>query len=220
VVAPTPEPPATRILEVGRRSGKSSAAGEDRTKGVEVSNEDLELNVSEELVWDPKVDNAAIAVSADEGVVTLRGTVGSFRQKREAKQHAERVYGVEMVNNELQVRILDAQRRDDADLRGAVLQALMLDSLVPSTIDARVDEGWVTLTGRPTGGSSGTKPGSSLGTSLVLWASTPRSSWWRRARVRATSSIRSRRRWSATRSSMGTVSQSRARTGKSRSTEL
>ena len=112
-----------------------------------MSNEDLELNVSEELVWDPKVDNAAIAVSADDGVVTLRGTVGSFRQKREAKQDAERVYGVEMVNNELQVRILDAQRRDDADLRGAVLQALMLDSLVPSTIDARVDEGWVTLTG-------------------------------------------------------------------------
>jgi osmotically-inducible protein OsmY len=112
-----------------------------------VSNEDLEFNVSEELVWDPKVDNAAIAVSADDGVVTLRGTVGSFRQKREAKQDAERVYGVEMVNNELQVRILDAQRRDDADLRGAVLQALMLDSLVPSTIDAKVDQGWVTLTG-------------------------------------------------------------------------
>src|SRR3954452_12176117 len=112
-----------------------------------MSNEELELNVTDELLWDPKVDNAAIAVSADDGVVTLRGTVGSFRQKREAKQDAERVYGVEMVNNELQVRILDAQRRDDADLRGAALQALMLDSLVPSTIDAKVDDGWVTLTG-------------------------------------------------------------------------
>jgi osmotically-inducible protein OsmY len=93
------------------------------------------------------VDNAAIAVSADDGVVTLRGTVGSFRQKREAKQDAQRVYGVEMVSNELQVRILDAERRDDAELRGAVLQALTLDSLVPSTIDAKVDAGWVTLTG-------------------------------------------------------------------------
>jgi osmotically-inducible protein OsmY len=112
-----------------------------------MSNDELELNVNDELLWDPKVDNAAIAVSADDGVVTLRGTVGSFRQKREAKQDAERVYGVEKVSNELQVRILDGQRRDDADLRGAVLQALTLDSLVPSTIDARVDEGWVTLTG-------------------------------------------------------------------------
>jgi osmotically-inducible protein OsmY len=128
-------------------AGKGLATGEDRTKGVEVSNEDLELNVSEELVWDPKVDNAAIAVVADDGVVTLRGTIGSFRQKREAKQDAERVYGVEKVNNELQVRILDGLGRDDADLRGAVLQALMLDSIVPPTIDAKVDAGWVTLMG-------------------------------------------------------------------------
>ena len=112
-----------------------------------MSNEDLELNVTDELLWDPKLDSAAIAASADDGVVTLRGTVGSFRQKREAKQDAERVHGVEMVNNELQVRILDAHRRDDADLRGAVLQAFTLDSLVPSTIDAKVMDGWVTLTG-------------------------------------------------------------------------
>ena len=112
-----------------------------------MSNEDLELNVTDELLWDPKLDSAAIAASADDGVVTLRGTVGSFRQKREAKQDAERVYGVKTVNNELQVRILDAHRRDNADLRGAVLQAFTLDSLVPSTIDAKVMDGWVTLTG-------------------------------------------------------------------------
>jgi osmotically-inducible protein OsmY len=112
-----------------------------------MSNNDLELNVSDELLWDPKVDSAAIAVSADDGVVTLRGTVGTFRQKREAKQDAERVYGVKSVENELEVRILNGDRRNDADLRGGVLQVLMLDSLVPSTIDAKVKDGWVTLTG-------------------------------------------------------------------------
>jgi osmotically-inducible protein OsmY len=112
-----------------------------------MSDYDLELNVNEELVWDPKVDSGAIAVSADDGVVTLRGTVGSFRQKREAKQDAERVYGVKSVDNQLEVRILNEDRRDDADLRGSVLQALMLDSIVPSTIDAKVDASWVTLTG-------------------------------------------------------------------------
>jgi osmotically-inducible protein OsmY len=52
------------------------------------------------------------------------------------------------VNNELEVRILTEHRRSDADLRGSVLQAMMLDSLVPSTIDARVDNGVVTLIGR------------------------------------------------------------------------
>jgi len=45
------------------------------------------------------------------------------------------------------VRLLNADRRSDADLRGAVLQALMLDSLVPSTIDARAKDGTVALTG-------------------------------------------------------------------------
>jgi len=112
-----------------------------------VSNNDLERSVTDELYWDPKVDNDAIAVSADEGVVTLRGTVGSFRQKREATQDAERVFGVESVKNDLQVRIMNQDRRDDAELRGDVLQALMLDSIVPSTIDAKVDDGMVTLTG-------------------------------------------------------------------------
>ena len=64
-----------------------------------MSNEDLEANVSDELLWDPKVDPGEIGVFANDGVVTLRGTVGSFRMKREAKQDAERVYGVKSVQN-------------------------------------------------------------------------------------------------------------------------
>jgi osmotically-inducible protein OsmY len=56
-------------------------------------NDDLVANVNDELFWDPRVDNEAIAVTADEGAVTLRGTVGSLRQKREAKKAAQRVYG-------------------------------------------------------------------------------------------------------------------------------
>lgn len=112
-----------------------------------MTNDELQLSVADELFWDPKVDNEAIAVSANDGTVTLRGTVGSFRQKREAQKAAERVYGVVFVDNQLEVRILNEQRRDDADLRGDVLQALVLDSLVPSTVDATVKDGLVTLTG-------------------------------------------------------------------------
>ena len=112
-----------------------------------MTNAELELDVTDELFWDPKIDSAAVAVSANDGTVTLRGTVGSFRQKREARKAAERVWGVTDVKNELKVRILTEQRREDADLRGDVLQALMLDSLVPTTIDAKVEYGYVTLTG-------------------------------------------------------------------------
>jgi osmotically-inducible protein OsmY len=113
-----------------------------------MSNNDLARYVTDELYWDPKVDSAAIAVSVDDGVVTLRGTVGSFREKLEAKHDTERIYGVKDVKNELDVRILNEHRRSDAELRGAVLQAMTLDSLVPSTIDAKLDNGVVTLTGK------------------------------------------------------------------------
>jgi osmotically-inducible protein OsmY len=112
-----------------------------------MTNDELQLNVADELYWDPKIDSEAIAVSAKDGTVTLRGTVGSFRQMREAKNAAQRVYGVVSVDNQMEVRILNEQRRDDADLRGDVLQALVLDSLVPSTVDASVKDGFVTLAG-------------------------------------------------------------------------
>jgi osmotically-inducible protein OsmY len=112
-----------------------------------MSNDELRFDVEEELFWEPRVDNEAIAVSTDDGDVTLRGTVGSFREKREAAKAAKRVYGVKGVDNELSVRLLDGYGRDDADLRGAVLQALMLNAIVPSSIDASVSDGIVTLKG-------------------------------------------------------------------------
>jgi osmotically-inducible protein OsmY len=108
---------------------------------------DLVADVSDELFWDPKLDSTAIAVSAQDGTITLRGTVGGLREKREAKKAAERVFGVISVDNKLQVKLMNDDRRADAELRGDVLQALMLDSLVPKTVDAKVDDGFVTLTG-------------------------------------------------------------------------
>jgi osmotically-inducible protein OsmY len=112
-----------------------------------MTDDQLQLDVAAELFWDAKVDSRAVAVSASSGTITLRGTVGSFREKTEAKKAAERVYGVTAVSNELEVRILDDDRREDAEVRGDVLQALTLDTQIPPTIDARVKDGWVTLTG-------------------------------------------------------------------------
>ena len=109
---------------------------------------DLTADVGDELFWDPKVDSTAIAASADGGKVTLRGTVGSLREKREAQKAAQRVFGVISVDNQLQVRLMNDDKRADAELRGDVLQALMLDSIVPKTVDAKVEDGFVTLTGK------------------------------------------------------------------------
>jgi osmotically-inducible protein OsmY len=74
------------------------------------SNDALISLVTEQLLWDPKVDSAAIAVSADDGKVTLRGTVGSLREKQEAATTAARTFGVVSVRNELHVRPFDEYR--------------------------------------------------------------------------------------------------------------
>ena len=112
-----------------------------------MTDEQLQADVVAELFWDPRVGSEAIAVSADAGTVTLRGTVDSFREVREAGKAACRVYGVTRVCNELDVRLLDGSKRDDAELRGDVLQALMLDSLIPTTVNVRARNGAVTLSG-------------------------------------------------------------------------
>jgi len=112
-----------------------------------MSNEKVQRAVMEELSWDPKVGSDRIAVSAEEGVVTLRGTVGSLREKHEARTDAQRVHGVKHVDNKLNVQIMDDNVRANADLRGDILHALTLNTFVPATVDAHVDEGFVTLVG-------------------------------------------------------------------------
>ena len=112
-----------------------------------MANEDLRRDVAAELLRDPEVDSEEIAGSAADGTVTLRGAVGSFRQKREAGKAVGRVYRVTGVSNELRARILSQGRREDPELRGDVLRALMLDSLIPPTIDVQVSDGVISLTG-------------------------------------------------------------------------
>lgn len=105
--------------------------------------------VAAELDFEPKVDSGHIAVSVNDGVATLSGTVSSLGQKHQAQNVARRVDGVRRINNELQVRIPDGDGHpaDDGDLRGAVVLALVLNRLVPGTVDARVQDGLVTLVG-------------------------------------------------------------------------
>ncbi len=108
---------------------------------------ELRQAVIDELLAEPRVDGSQVAVSTEDGLVTLRGTVGSLPQKVEAGRAARRVFGVYDVKNDLDVKIVVGAHRDDAELRADVLQAMMLDSQIPATIDAEVNDGIVTLEG-------------------------------------------------------------------------
>ncbi|MEU6139489.1 BON domain-containing protein [Streptomyces sp. NPDC047081] len=107
----------------------------------------LELDVIEELAWDPRIDATAVGVDAEEGTVTLRGTVSSLRHRRDAVKVARRVRGVLRLRDELEVRLPPAHRRDDTELSSDVLQALTLDTAVPTTVNAYAQHGVVTLMG-------------------------------------------------------------------------
>jgi osmotically-inducible protein OsmY len=107
----------------------------------------VETDVRDEIFWDGRVDAREVAVDVRDGVVTLRGTVGSFGEKRAAADAARRIAGVVDVDNELEVRILDRHDRRDAELRGQVLQVLAWNAFVPDTVGATVDDGVVRLRG-------------------------------------------------------------------------
>ena len=109
----------------------------------------VEVDVRAELGNEPRLPYPdEIAVDAFRGAVTLRGTVGSFSQRRAAEAAARRTRGVIDVYDELQVRLLAGNRRADAEIRGAALQRLMWDpDLVDDYIDVRVNDGWLTLSG-------------------------------------------------------------------------
>src|SRR2546429_7109067 len=99
-----------------------------------MSNEKLAQHVVDELRWDPKVDSDTIAVEAEGGTVTLRGTVASLRQRREAPQAAERGYGGVGGIDDPDVTVLTQHPREGAELRGDVLPAPMLAAGVPRTV--------------------------------------------------------------------------------------
>ena len=108
----------------------------------------LERDVREELVFDPRVGEKGIAISAKDGVVTLSGAVPTFATKVAAFHDAERVSGVRAVVEHMDVSLPDMHARSDADLAKAVADALRWDVEVPYTkIKTSVRDGWVTLEG-------------------------------------------------------------------------
>jgi len=114
-----------------------------------LTNTSLEGAVIDSLDRDPRLpDSAEIAVSADGGVVTLRGTVESLSQRRAAAKDAKKIDGVYEVDDQLKVNLLGADRREDDEIRGVALQALIWDTEVPSDlVDVKVEDGWITLKG-------------------------------------------------------------------------
>ena len=109
---------------------------------------DLKQHVENALEWDPSVEAKDIGVSADQGVVTLRGTVPSYSQKLVAERVALRVYGVKAVANDLTVHVANVYQRTDTEIAQAAVSALKWHAVVPDDrVTVTVKDGWLALAG-------------------------------------------------------------------------
>jgi osmotically-inducible protein OsmY len=108
----------------------------------------LEYDVKDEFDWDPQLDASRIVVKADDGRVTLTGSVPTLYQVDRASDDAKFVGGVKAVDNELLVGLLGGAITD-GELAVAATNALSGDNLVPEgAVEPDVLDGYVTLNGQ------------------------------------------------------------------------
>ena len=109
---------------------------------------ELRERVEDALDWEPSIDVSNVDVTVDEGVVTLRGDVGTYAEKRAAERVVLGVYGVQGVANDLVVRLPRTLERSDTEIAQAAVNNLKWNTQVPSDrVTVAVSDGWVTLRG-------------------------------------------------------------------------
>jgi osmotically-inducible protein OsmY len=109
---------------------------------------DLKQHVENALDWEPSVEAKDIGVSADGGVVTLRGNVRSYAEKLMAERVALRVYGAKAVANDLTVHVATAYQRTDTEIAQAAVSIIKWHTVVPDDrVTVAVKQGWITLAG-------------------------------------------------------------------------
>jgi osmotically-inducible protein OsmY len=107
----------------------------------------VEVEVKEELDWDPVVDDSRIVVKANDGEITLSGAVPTYYESVVAEEDAFSVGGVTKVDNQLVVG-LTGEAIADADIAADCVTALENDRFVPrSSVNVSASDGWVTLNG-------------------------------------------------------------------------
>lgn len=107
----------------------------------------LKNDVMEELRWAPNVSSSDINVAAHNGVVTLSGTVPHYAEKWAAERATQRVTGVKAIAEEMKVNLDGIHKRKDSDVAESVVNSLGSHVVVPSNVQATVEDGWVTLSG-------------------------------------------------------------------------
>ncbi|MGH9560977.1 MAG: BON domain-containing protein, partial [Terracidiphilus sp.] len=109
--------------------------------------QEIQQDTLAELRWDLGVAASEIGVAVKDGVITLTGYVDTYFKKWRAEEAALRVNGVAAVANDIEVRLVGAERTD-TDIAAAAANALNWNSTIPvNKVHVTVEKGWVTLKG-------------------------------------------------------------------------
>jgi osmotically-inducible protein OsmY len=113
--------------------------------------DDLKLrqNVLDALEFEPSIDAADIGVAIENGTATLTGHVRTFAQRLKAEEIARRINGVRAIAQEIEVRPAGTHLTADDEIAKRIVQRLDWNTSIPiGNVKAKVDKGWVTLTGQ------------------------------------------------------------------------
>jgi osmotically-inducible protein OsmY len=113
------------------------------------SDDVVATEVLAELRKERRLNADEIAVRADRGIVRLVGSVKTPLERTVAEHAAERVTGALRIDNRLSPRAAGPDRRSDAVLRAAALQALANRGVaIGDEVDVEAHAGRLTVTGR------------------------------------------------------------------------
>src|SRR4051794_2245946 len=113
---------------------------------MNAADSEIKTRVEQVLRDTSRVDEKEVRVDVRDAVVTLTGTVDSALEKRQARQLAEEVEGVNLVSDDLQVR--NFVRRTDDELAEEVRHALSRDAFTEGgRIEVYASRGEVRLDG-------------------------------------------------------------------------
>jgi osmotically-inducible protein OsmY len=110
---------------------------------------ELQNEVRNQLDWEPLLGAARIGVRVSDDVVVLTGQVDTCPERSAAERAARRVAGARTVISRILVVLPKASQRSDADIARSARQMLhWMTSLPPGCVQAAVENGWITLSGR------------------------------------------------------------------------
>lgn len=113
------------------------------------STEEIRTDVTSHLSWDTSLDHSDIHVDVLNGIVTLTGTVPTYRDLWQAEHDARVIPGVVLVDNRLKVASHDSPQASDHEIRQRVKHVLKWNPAVDSSrIKITVKDRVVTLYGK------------------------------------------------------------------------